>query len=388
MSKIFQDSLNTNSSEGRSSTQHDTPTPTPPGNLATIAKVSPSLSPPPDSVVSFQLTGSPLQVSPAWVVPGIPTTTPGLSTMIATPEQLETLQQKQLDMMNLIEQQKQLIAASGGKPEMFQFPITLWPLGTSPLITSPSTITTTSISATPSPTPSLSSNDSGFQSISEGTPQQHHRPLSGSQSAPHGLKQPMTDAQYEGLLRQFQLQHQSLVLQQQQLYQHYLEQQQRVVQQAVLEKKRFEEQQRQLAGIHLEQQQQLHRQQQLLRQMQEQQLQQLQRQQQLILLQTLGVQQQHNMQKTKPPIHRISTKESLSLPYNSPNHASMDTDSGPSSAGLSPNLIHRSLSANSSVDSIGSTNGRNSPNVSSTSLVRPLSLSNSSLFTLCVCVSI
>lgn len=297
-----------------------------------------------------------------------------IQAVIPTQEQLETLQQKQLEMLQLLEQQKQLIASSGGKPELFQFPIALWPISNNSLITSPSsTVThTSSMSATPSPTPSLSSNDSGFQSISE-VPQ--HRPLSGSQSAPQGLKDPLTNAQYESLLRQFQVQHQALLMQQQQLYQHYLDQQQRVMQQAVLEKKRFEEQQRQLAGMHLEQQQQLQRQQALLRQMQEQQLMQLQRQQQMLILQTLGLQKQHQaavQNQTKQNARRVSNKsETLSLPYSpssSGSHGnSMDVEGQPSplpqSTNLSPSMLHRSLSANSSVDSVGSTNGRNSPNV-------------------------
>lgn len=307
-------------------------------------------------------------MSPAWILPTISTTTNTgqvQTVTLPTQEQMEILQQKQMEMVSLLEQQKQLVASAGGKPELFQFPITLWPVGSNP---SPSSTTSTS-----SPTPSLSSIDSGFQSIPppEGaattTTIPQHRPLGGSQSAPHGLKEPMTNEQYETLLRQFQLQHQSLVIQQQQMYQHYLEQQQRVMQQAMLEKKRFEEQQRQLAGIHLEQQQQLQRQQQVLRQMQEQQLLQLQRQQQLLLLQTLGIQQQHQaslQQKPKPPVHRVVNKsESLSLPYttSSTSSNSMDMESGQTQPNLSPNIVHRSLSANSSVDSIGSANGRNSP---------------------------
>lgn len=321
-------------------------------------------------------------MSPAWILPSISTATaPGgvgqlQAVTMPTQEQIEALQQKQMEMLSLIEQQKQLAAAasttSGGKmPELFQFPIAIWPtaVGNNQLLTSSpltssvtaSTGTTAAVTSVASPTPSLSSLDSGFQSLAapaEGVPQ--HRPLGGSQSAPHGLKEPMTNEQYETLLRQFQLQHQSLVVQQQQMYQHYLEQQQRVMQQALLEKKRFEEQQRQLAGMHLEQQQQLQRQQQLLRQMQEQQLLQLQRQQQLLLLQTLGVQQQHQASlqiKPKPAVHRVVNKaETLSLPYTSVHGAGEGEG-----LSVSHTQLHRSLSANSSVDSVGSNNGRGSP---------------------------
>lgn len=326
-------------------------------------------------------------MSPAWILPSISTAAAAAggvgqlqAVTMPTQEQIEALQQKQLEVLSLIEQQKQFAAAaaaattSGSKPpELFQFPIAIWPtavgsnqiLTSSPLTSSVtvSTGTSSAISSVASPTPSLSSLDSGFQSLAPPTENiAQHRPLGTSQSAPHGLKEPMTNEQYETLLRQFQLQHQSLVVQQQQMYQHYLEQQQRVVQQAVLEKKRFEEQQRQLAGMHLEQQQQLQRQQQLLRQMQEQQLLQLQRQQQLLLLQTLGVQQQHQASlqlKPKPAVHRVVNKaETLSLPYSSVHGSSSSEGEG---LAVGHSSIHRSLSANSSVDSLGSNNGQNSP---------------------------
>jgi histone deacetylase 4/5 len=100
--------------------------------------------------------------------------------------------------------------------------------------------------------------------------------------------------------------------------------------------------------------------------MQEQQLHQLQRQQQLILLQTLGVQQQHQAlqhNKSKQAVHRTANKEVTSLPFPTANH-SMDTEGIiQPQATLNPNAAHRSLSANSSIDSVGSTNGRNSPSI-------------------------
>lgn len=261
-------------------------------------------------------------------------------------------------MLTLLEHQKHLAASSGGKPELFQFPVTVWPLGSTSLLTSPTSNTITT-STTPSPTPSLSSNDSGFQSAGE----HHHRPLTGSQSAPHG--QQMSSAHYETLLRQFQTQHHGILLQQQQLYQHYLEQQQKLMQQALLEKKQFEDQQRQLAGMHLQQQQQLQRQQMMLRQLQEQQVLQLQRQQQLLLLQTLGIQQHQasSHAKAKPSVRRIVNKSgTLSLPYSSSpsNPGEMEVAAGGQHSGLG---VHRSLSANSSLDSVSSSNGRTSPSV-------------------------
>lgn len=345
------ESLNTNSSDGRNSTQHDTPTPTQSGNV-TITKM-PSLG------------GSPLQTSPAWILPTVTSTTttppPVTAGIIPTQEQLEALHQKQLEMLALLEQQKHLMASSGSKPELFQFPIALWPIGNSSLLTSPSaTPSTTSTSATPSPTPSLSSTDSGFHSTTEGIPQ--HRPLCGSQSAPHGLKQGMSDTQYEALLKQFQIQHQHILLQQQQLYQHYLDQQHKLMQQAMLEKKHFEDQQRQLAGMHLQQQQQLQSQQSLLRQMQEQQLMQLQRQQQMIILQTLGIQQQHQaavQAKAKTGVRRVIDKpDSMSMTYNSlSSQAGMEIDSG--NLPKTSVMVHRSLSSTSDD---GTSNGRISPN--------------------------
>lgn len=192
----------------------------------------------------------------------------------------------------------------------------------------------------------------------------------------------MSDTQYESLVRQFQLQHQHILMQQQQLYQHYLEQQQRVLQQAILEKKHFEEQQRQLGALHMQQQQQLQGQQQLLRNMQEQQLMQLQRQQQMLIMQTIGIQQQHQaaqLQAKKPITRRLGNKmETLSLPYPSSSLGNDGSSSltalntgedmatepaqvSPQSA-LSSNVLHQVASTSSSNDSVGSNNGH-SPNV-------------------------
>ena len=274
---------------------------------------------------------------------------------------------------------------------MIPFPITVWPLGNNPLIAMSTNAASSSVS--PSPTPSLASTDSGVSldaasALRLGVAQAaaEHRPLSHSQSAP-GLQQPMSSAQYENLIRQFQLQHQHLLLQQQQLYQHFLDQQQRLVQQAVVEKKHFEDQQRQLATMHLSQQQQLQKQQQLLRQMQEQQLMQLQRQQQMLFMQSLGIQRQHQVAlaaKKKAGVQRTSKPEAISLPFSGGVSTSlvgatgaggggagsdadmMDTaavQSHSTSANLSPGVLHRALSATNSSDSVGSTNGRSSPSV-------------------------
>ena len=189
----------------------------------------------------------------------------------------------------------------------------------------------------------------------------------------------MSDSQYESLVRQFQLQHQHILMQQQQLYQHYLEQQQRILQQAILEKKHFEEQQRQLGALHLQQQQQLQGQQQLLRNMQEQQLMQLQRQQQMLIMQTIGIQQQHQasqLQAKKPITRRLGNKmETLSLPYPSSslgNGGSSSPTTGEDmatepaqvtpQAALNTNILHQVASASSSNDSMGSSNGH-SPNI-------------------------
>ena len=311
------------------------------------------------------LGGSPLQTSPAWVLPSVTsaTTTTPLTVaagVIPSQEQLEALHQKQLEMLALLEQQKSMMATSGVKPEMFQFPIALWPVATSNLLTTPSgTSTTTSTNASPSPTPS---NDSGFHTSSEGITLPQHRPLGGSQSAPHGLQQQsMSDSQYEALLKQFQVQHQHILLQQQSLYQHYLDQQNKLMQQAMMEKKHFEDQQRQLTTMHLQQQQQLQRQQSLLRQMQEQQVHQLQRQQQMLILQTLGIQQQHQASVT------AKTKQGIrgQLP-DKPGHLSptpvggggMDVEGG---VGITHgNSAHRSLSSTSSIEDTGMSNGRSS----------------------------
>ncbi len=309
------------------------------------------------------LGGSPLQTSPMWVLPSVTTATSTSPLTVAggvipSQEQLEALHQKQLEMLALLEQQKTMMATSGVKPEMFQFPIALWPVATSNLLTTPTgTSTTTSTNATPSPT--LSS-DSGFHSGT--TPEgvnlsQHHRPLGGSLSAPHGLQQNMTDSQYEALLKQFQVQHQHILLQQQSLYQHYLDQQNKLMQQAMMEKKHFEDQQRQLTTMHLQQQQQLQRQQSLLRQMQEQQVHQLQRQQQMLILQTLGIQHQHQAS--------VSAKTKLGIrslhPQDKPGHLSPTPMGGvdlPDGAGVAHgNGVHRSLSSTSSMED---NNGRSS----------------------------
>ena len=152
-----------------------------------------------------------------------------------------------MQLLAILEQQKQ----SGGTaaPEMFQFPLALWAFGGQPTaaqlgqiqlpaVTMPTT--TNNSSAAPSPTPSNASTDSGVSSVSgmslsgetlSLTPQR--RPLSESLSAP-GFQSPVTNVQYETMMKQFQMQHQHILLQQQQLYQHYMEQQHKLMQQARL----------------------------------------------------------------------------------------------------------------------------------------------------------
>ena len=148
-------------------------------------------------------------------------------------------------MLALLEQQKH---QGGTPPEMFQFPL-LWTFGGQPTaaqlgqIQLPAvtmTTTTSNSSAAPSPTPSNASTDSGVSGVSSLSgisfsgethslgPQR--RPLSESLSAP-GFQTPLTDSSYETMVKQFQIQHQHILGQQQQLYQHYLEQQQRLMQQ-------------------------------------------------------------------------------------------------------------------------------------------------------------
>ena len=310
------------------------------------------------------LGGAPLQTPPAWVLPSVTTATANPLTIAAgvipSQEQLETLHQKQMEMLALLEQQKSMMATSGIKPEMFQFPIALWPVATSNLLTTSSgTSTTTSTNASPSPTPS---SDSGFHATTtpEGVTLPHgHRPLGSTQSAPHGLRQTMTDSQYEALLKQFQVQHQHILLQQQSLYQHYLDQQNKLMQQAMMEKKHFEDQQRQLTTMHVQQQQQLQQQQSLLRQMQEQQVHQLHRQQQMLILQTLGIQQQHQASvnaKTKQTVRGNLIDK--------PDHHSPTPMGGMDVENIGGvthgNGVHRSLSSTSSMEDAGMVNGRSS----------------------------
>lgn len=308
--------------------------------------------------------------SPAWVLPSVTTPSGATTTpltvapstgVIPSQEQLEALHQKQLEMLALLEQQKNAVANSGTKPEMFQFPIALWPVATSNMLTTPTGTSTTSTS-TSSPTPTSIAAMPSPQEIASPQP---HRPLGGSLSAPHGLQQQnMTESQYEALLKQFQVQHQHILLQQQSLYQHYLDQQNKLMQQAMMEKKHFEDQQRQLTTMHLQQQQQLQRQQSLLRQMQEQQIHQLNRQQQMLILQTIGIQQHHAATanaKTKPGHH--GNQGDKPDHYSPGIGGSMDVE-GVASVGGN-NGVHRSLSSTSSADDSNMMNGRaSSPCVS------------------------
>lgn len=305
--------------------------------------------------------------SPAWVLPSVTSSSGATTTPLTVPptgvipsqEQLESLHQKQLEMLSLLEQQKNALAAnSGAKPETFQFPIALWPVATSNILTTPSgtSTTLTSSNSSSSPTPS-----SIATPTPEGAAVPQHRPLGGSLSAPHGLQQQnMTETQYEALLKQFQVQHQHILLQQQSLYQHYLDQQNKLMQQAMMEKKHFEDQQRQLTTMHLQQQTQLQRQQSLLRQMQEQQIHQLNRQQQMLILQTLGIQQQHHASvnaKPKPSIGQPGTdKPDNFSPGIGGGGMDVETTGGP----LGNNGVHRSLSSTSSADDSSMMNGRSS----------------------------
>ena len=85
----------------------------------------------------------------------------GTLAVIPTQEQLDAIHKKQLELLTFLEQQKQQMAQAGGvSPEMIKFPVTMWPMGTNPLLAASSTAATTN--STPSPTPSISSIDSAI----------------------------------------------------------------------------------------------------------------------------------------------------------------------------------------------------------------------------------
>ena len=84
----------------------------------------------------------------------------GTLAVIPTQEQLDAIHKKQLELLTFLEQQKQMVQAGGVSPEMIKFPVTMWPLGTNPLLAATSTAATTN--STPSPTPSISSIDSAI----------------------------------------------------------------------------------------------------------------------------------------------------------------------------------------------------------------------------------
>lgn len=143
----------------------------------------------------------------------------------------------------------------------------------------------------------------------------NRRPISQSNSAPNG-PQALQGPQYDVIVRQFQSQHQNLILQQQKLYEHYLQQQQAIIQQQIKDRKHFENQLQGIALMHQRHQEQLEQQQELLRRAQQDQLRELEQQHQALIFQQIELQkyQQMNNQMQQQavknrnliPLHRIS----------------------------------------------------------------------------------
>ena len=143
----------------------------------------------------------------------------------------------------------------------------------------------------------------------------NRRPVSQSNSAPN-RPQSLQGPQYDNIMKQFQFQHQNLIVQQQKLYEHYLQQQQAIMQQQIKDRKHFESQFQNIALMHQRHQEQLEQQQELLRRAQQEQLRELEQQQQALFLQQLELQKyqqfsnQMQQQATKNrnliPLHRIS----------------------------------------------------------------------------------
>lgn len=143
----------------------------------------------------------------------------------------------------------------------------------------------------------------------------NRRPISQSNSAPNG-PQALHGPQYDTIVKQFQFQHQNLILQQQKLYEHYLQQQQAIIQQQIKDRKNFESQFQSIAIMYQRHQEQLEQQQELLRRAQQEQLRELEQQHQALIFQQIELQkyQQMNNQMQQQaaksrnliPLHRIS----------------------------------------------------------------------------------
>lgn len=140
----------------------------------------------------------------------------------------------------------------------------------------------------------------------------NRRPISQSNSAPNG-PQALQGPQYDAIVKQFQFQHQNLVVQQQKLYEHYLQQQQAIIQQQIKDRKNFESQLHNIALMHQRHQEQLEQQQELLHRARQEQLRELEQQQQSLIFQQIEIQkyQQMNNQmqqqtKNRIPLHRVS----------------------------------------------------------------------------------
>lgn len=143
----------------------------------------------------------------------------------------------------------------------------------------------------------------------------NRRPVSQSNSAPNG-PQSLQGPQYDAVVKQFQFQHQNLIVQQQKLYEHYLQQQQAIIQQQIKDRKHFESQLQGIALMHQRHQEQLEQQQELLRRAQQDQLRELEQQHQSLILQQMELQkyqqfsnqmqQQAVKNRNLIPLHRIS----------------------------------------------------------------------------------
>ena len=141
---ICQESLNTSTDGGRSLGQ-DTPTIPNLTNIPAAMRVSVSLVQHSSDLCYQVAVGS-----------------GGTLAVIPTQEQLDAIHKKQLELLTFLEQQKQQMAQAGGvSPEMIKFPVTMWPMGTNPLLAASSTAAATT-NSTPSPTPSISSIDSAI----------------------------------------------------------------------------------------------------------------------------------------------------------------------------------------------------------------------------------
>jgi len=251
----------------------------------------------------------------------------------STREQLEAIQKAQLEAtMQKVQleatakwmQQNRLLLSSPEllqQQQQLQQQLTLFPIagttllgGTNPLattnkVTSPNS---TSINMNYASMINSTNSDSNSNTADLGA---NRRPISQSNSAPNG-PQGLQGPQYDAVVKQFQFQHQNLIMQQQKLYEHYLQQQQAIIQQQIKDRKHFESQLQGIALMHQRHQEQLEQQQELLRRAQQEQLRELEQQHQALICQQIELQkyQQINNQMQQQavknrnliPLHRIS----------------------------------------------------------------------------------